>query len=53
MDLIRHTAINEHYLKFCFQGMTRGWMLMHLGLTQTFQHIGEATIASLMGIHSV
>lgn len=37
-----------------YQGMTKGWILMHLGLTHTFQHIGEATtIASLMGIHRV
>jgi len=35
-----------------YQGMTRGWALMHLGLTHTFQHIGEATtIASLIGVH--
>jgi hypothetical protein len=34
-----------------YQGMSRGWVLMHLGLTHTFQHIGEATtIASLLGI---
>ena len=34
-----------------YQGMTRGWVLMHLGLTHTFQHIGEAmTIASLLRI---
>lgn len=37
-----------------YQGTTKGWILMHLGLTHTFQHIGEATtIASLMGIHRV
>lgn len=34
-----------------YQGMTKGWILMHLGLTHTFQHIGEVTtIASLLGI---
>ena len=34
-----------------YRDMTRGWILMHLGLTHTFQHIGEAmTIASLLGV---
>ena len=37
-----------------YQGMTRGWVLMHLGLTHTFQHIGEATtIASLQGTQRI
>ena len=37
-----------------YQGMTRGWVLMHLGLTHTFQHIGETTtIASLQGIRRI
>jgi hypothetical protein len=37
-----------------YQGMTRGWFLMHLGLTHTFRHIGEATtVASLMGLRGV
>lgn len=34
-----------------YQGMTRGWVLMHLGFTHSYHHIGEATtIASLQGI---
>jgi hypothetical protein len=39
-------GVRESYLN-----KTRGWFLMHLGLTHTFQHVGEVTtVASLLGV---
>ncbi len=37
-----------------YQGNSRGWFLMHMGMTHTYIHIGEMnTVASLMGIHRI
>ena len=55
--LSAESAVKPERFKSAFeayQGNSRGWFLMHMGLTHTYIHIGEMnTIASLMGINRI